>query len=259
MADLYAISNWDDIFENNRSREIKDLNWVAIPNRHDGSKFAELMSHKNGPQHFAAWILIVQVASRVRDSRGILRRGDGSPHTPLSLSFVTRCPESVFSEAIPILFSLGWLKIEGKEQTPHLGAGLPHLGAAGGNRTEQDRTEQNRKEEYARKFEIFWETYPARRGKKVGKKTAFYHFQKIPLESIDRVIANAKNYGVGNELPKDPERFLKNDFWMDWDEPQSAGGVNGNHRRNNKADPNQHRSEKTGREFPEPELRSKTL
>lgn len=141
MADLYSISNWDRIFENNRSREIKELNWVAIPNRHDGSKFAELMSHKNGAQHFAAWILIVQVASRVRDSRGILRRGDGTPHTPLSLSLVTRCPENIFSEAIPRLFNLGWLKLEGNKQIPHLGAAIPHLGAAEGEGTGGDRIE----------------------------------------------------------------------------------------------------------------------
>lgn len=139
---LYSISNWDRIFENNRSREIKELNWVAIPNRHDGSKFAELMSHKNGAQHFAAWILIVQVASRVRDSRGILRRGDGTPHTPLSLSLVTRCPETVFLEAIPRLLSLGWLELEGKEQIPQLGAGIPQLGAVEGKGTGVNGTEQ---------------------------------------------------------------------------------------------------------------------
>ena len=188
MAELYSVSNWDNIFENNRSREIKELNWIAIPNRHDGSKFAELMAHKNGPQHFAAWILIVQVASRVRDSRGILRRGDGTPHTPLSLSLVTRCPEPVFSEAIPRLLSLGWLNSDENQQLPQVGAGLPQVSAVEGEGREQNRRGERRVFVVPHFEEV--KEYCQQRGNKIDPEAfiAFY---------------TSKGWKVGNSPMKD--------------------------------------------------------
>jgi hypothetical protein len=76
-------------------------------------------------------------------------------------------------------------------------------------------------------FEQFWTVYPTRNGKKVGKKSAKEKFKKLPVEDLPRVIRNAENYGINNEFAKDPERFLKNDFWKDWDEPQTKGSANG--------------------------------
>jgi hypothetical protein len=73
-----------------------------------------------------------------------------------------------------------------------------------------------------KKFELFWEVYPKRNGKKVGKVTTTQLFMKFSLKDIDRLIANAKNYGLGNDYPKDPERFLKKDFWKEWDTPQES-------------------------------------
>src|SRR5436305_604327 len=100
---MLRVNNWDEIFENNRSREIQNLTYVCVPNRHDGSKFLDLMDHEHGAEHFAAWVLIVQLASRCGNpagtrgipagGRGVLRRGDGTPHTPRSMSLSTRCPE----------------------------------------------------------------------------------------------------------------------------------------------------------------------
>lgn len=69
------------------------------------------------------------------------------------------------------------------------------------------------------KFPEFWKCYPKRKGKKVGKVNSLKMFKRIKEHELDRVIANAINYGIGNELPKDPERFLKDDFWKDWDKP----------------------------------------
>ena len=72
------------------------------------------------------------------------------------------------------------------------------------------------------KFQEFWSVYPKRNGKKVGKKATLDNFKKIPVEELDRVIRNAKNYGIKNDYAKDPERFLKKDFWKDWDEPPES-------------------------------------
>ena len=60
---LYKIRDWSKLFENNRSRTVERLAWVAIPNRHDGENYSALITSKDGAELFAAWCLIVQVAS----------------------------------------------------------------------------------------------------------------------------------------------------------------------------------------------------
>ncbi len=77
------------------------------------------------------------------------------------------------------------------------------------------------KEIYKEKFDEFWNVYPTRNGKKVGKQTSNELFYKLPIKELDRIIKNAHNYGINNQYPKDPERFLKKDFWKDWDTPQT--------------------------------------
>ena len=77
------------------------------------------------------------------------------------------------------------------------------------------------KEKYLTLFESFWEIYPKRNGKKVGKSVSKKIWMTQNESDLETIIVNAKNYGVNNAWPKDPERFLKNEFWKDWDTPQT--------------------------------------
>src|SRR5262249_5654182 len=104
--------NWNDLYENNRSRTVENPRWVAIPNKHDGETFTEIISHKEGAKIYAAFILMVQVASKCRP-RGVLIKGDGTPHTPPSLSLKTRAPENWFILALEYLEKFtDWLDIQ---------------------------------------------------------------------------------------------------------------------------------------------------
>ena len=107
------IRDWDRHFENNRTRELKNLSWFPAPNHYDGAAYTELLDHENGPSHYAAWMVIVGIASKC-DVRGtLLRRGPGDskiPHDERSLARVTRIPADVFAEAIPRLIALGWIE-----------------------------------------------------------------------------------------------------------------------------------------------------
>jgi hypothetical protein len=71
-------------------------------------------------------------------------------------------------------------------------------------------------------FELFWKMYPKRNGKKVGKQNAKKNFLKMKVEDVDRILTNTQNYGINQDYAKDPERFLINDFWKDWDTPQTT-------------------------------------
>ena len=96
---VYSIKDWDTLFENNRSKTVKSLAWVPIPNRHDGENYSMIMLQPDAAEIFSAWILMVQVASKC-SPRGSLIKGDGKPHTAMSLSVKCRAPASWFEKAI---------------------------------------------------------------------------------------------------------------------------------------------------------------
>jgi hypothetical protein len=128
------IVDWGKHYENNRTRELRKVSWVPVPNKMDGDGYTTLLSHPDGAAHFGAWCALLQVASRCnlgsiphddagkyRDSakydsspfpfgRGILIRDNGEAHDAQSLERITRIPSSVWKEALPRLLSIGWIK-----------------------------------------------------------------------------------------------------------------------------------------------------
>lgn len=114
----YRIVDWDEHFEVNRTRELKHARWIAVPNKHDGDSFTDLIMRPNGTSHYGAWILIVQVASKC-NPRGTLVRDQGIPHTAATLARKTRAQEASFTAAIPILVEIGWLEVINSTAAPH--------------------------------------------------------------------------------------------------------------------------------------------
>jgi hypothetical protein len=107
---VLRVREWANLFENNRTRELKRMEWVPMPNKHDGDGFTELLHHANGMSHFGAWALIVEVASKC-DMRGTLLREGAVAHDAGSLARMTHGSEAVFEEAIPRLLKIGWLEL----------------------------------------------------------------------------------------------------------------------------------------------------
>ena len=130
------IRNWKDHFENNRTRELKTMAWVPVPNRMDDLGYIRLVAHPNGASHLGAWIAILEIVSRC-DPRGTF------PHQgaeiPQALAEISRLPATVFEEVLPRLLQLQWIEYVG--EIPHQGAEIPQEGAprahAEGNGTEQ--------------------------------------------------------------------------------------------------------------------------
>lgn len=127
------IRDWEKHFENNRTRDMKNMSWIPVPNKHDGDGYTILVDHKNGAAHLGAWMVILQVASKC-DPRGTLLRGNGRPHNAGSISRVTRIPEQIIEEAVNRLCGdeIGWLEIIdslGNPTIPQEGAGSPQVGA----------------------------------------------------------------------------------------------------------------------------------
>ncbi len=110
MADLYSIQGWDEHFENAQSRKYQRLSWFRCPNKHDGKGFRRIMDREDGAELFAAWMLIVQVASKCPD-RGVL--ADDKPLTAEDLHFKTGAPTELFVRAFAVFSSdeIGWLLV----------------------------------------------------------------------------------------------------------------------------------------------------
>lgn len=130
IMEILRIRNWDDNFENNRTRELKNISWVPVPNSFDGDGFTVLTNHKNGIQHYGAWILILGVASKC-EMRGTLLRRNKKPHDSASLSRMTGVSKEIFDEVIPRLLDneIGWLEIvdeQGLTTIPHPPAKTSH-------------------------------------------------------------------------------------------------------------------------------------
>jgi hypothetical protein len=109
---LFSINRWGELFENNRSRSVKDLDWVSIPNRHDGENYTKIVSDAAGAEIFSGWNLIIQVASKCKP-RGVLVKDSGKPHDSVSLSMKTRAPKAWFDKAFSFLSkNTDWLLVK---------------------------------------------------------------------------------------------------------------------------------------------------
>lgn len=66
----------------------------------------------------------------------------------------------------------------------------------------------------------FWPVYPARNGRKVGKKAALEHWRKLRPADRPLAVEAAKAYAAAvarsETIPRDAERFLKREYWRDW-------------------------------------------
>src|SRR5207247_293226 len=83
--------------------------WIALPTSLDGLAFRRLIGREDGPQLYAAWLLIAQVAAKCA-TRGVLRDTSG-PLTAEDLALRTGAPAELFTKALQVLTSkeIGWL------------------------------------------------------------------------------------------------------------------------------------------------------
>ena len=115
----YRVKNWDKHYEKAQTRRCDKAYWVAIPNKHDGKGFRRVAKHERNIELFTAWILIVQVASKM-PKRGLLADDDG-PLDAEDLADKTGFPSEIFHLAFTVLVEpkIGWLElVPGDEIVP---------------------------------------------------------------------------------------------------------------------------------------------
>lgn len=88
--------------------------------------------------------------------------------------------------------------------------------------------EPSEADEAVASFAHFWEAYPKRDGKRIGKAEALAFWRKMPYDdrkaawrgacNLSRAVAAGGRHGI-----KDPIRFLRHRAFDDWQEPAPAG------------------------------------
>ena len=68
---------------------------------------------------------------------------------------------------------------------------------------------------YSEAYERWWETFPKRDGRVRGKKKTYPLFKKINKADYLNLKSATINYS-SEEFIRDPERFLKDDYWKDF-------------------------------------------
>jgi hypothetical protein len=234
---LYKIRNWDQHFENNRTREMKRLGWVPVPNKQDGDGFCAIMHHEDGLKIFGAWVLLLQVASKC-SPRGTLVRDNGMPHTERTIARMTGAQEGDIYIAMQYLASsdVDWLCYDHVE-IPQEGAGSPQEGAGipqepAENALERKGTEQKGNEQKgaaaplapppsAKKgqtmveptsgpaFEAFWVAYPS--GSRVDRKACLKKWKDRNLDAIaPQIMSGLAAWKESSRWTKDDGQFIPN-------------------------------------------------
>ena len=72
-------------------------------------------------------------------------------------------------------------------------------------------------------FDAFWNRYPKRNGKRLGKRVTLAKWQRLSADERALALIGAENYSLavasGATIAKDPERWLRHQCWEDWQDP----------------------------------------
>lgn len=68
-------------------------------------------------------------------------------------------------------------------------------------------------------FECFWQHYPKRDGKRVGKAEAHDVWKRMSVAQRSAAMVGVENYAGSGWRPKDAHRWLSKAMWRDWQEP----------------------------------------
>ncbi|KKM21098.1 hypothetical protein LCGC14_1638880 [marine sediment metagenome] len=216
--EVYIVKDWEKLFEVSQLKRCKaPLKWVAVPTKHDGLGFGDLMQLDPSMSLFGAFVLIVQVAAKC-PWRGVLSTST-KPLAAKDLATKTGGDESVFQRTLDIVSSLdiGWLVKEDWESTRRaLGEYSESTPPTRQDNTGQDNTEQDPLEG----FDFFWKNYPNKNAKKDAKKA---WIKLKPDGQLQRTILHAlalqsKSKGWlkdnGDFIPL-PATWLRGERWND--------------------------------------------
>lgn len=118
----WQVLNWNDHFENAKSRTITQKTWAVLPNKQDGLGYCTLITGENGPAIYGAWCAQIIVLSKQRAPRNgwLTQHGqpDGVELSAADMEMKTRIPAMWFDALWERCERLGWMAYEGEKPAP---------------------------------------------------------------------------------------------------------------------------------------------
>jgi hypothetical protein len=74
-------------------------------------------------------------------------------------------------------------------------------------------------------FEIIWNKYPRRNGKRLDKVKALAAYGRMSASDRAALPAAIEHYAASGQIPRDMCRFLRNDYWREWLTPATTGDI----------------------------------
>jgi len=132
--------NWDEHFENHKSRRNKKTSWVPIPNSFSGDRISDLID-LGGCESYATFVAMVLIASTC-EPRGLLVRKNGNAHNPRSMARITGLQEKDFKSMISISLNSNLICIYVDEDTTRTLKGR----SEDASRAQKERKKERKKE-----------------------------------------------------------------------------------------------------------------
>jgi hypothetical protein len=203
---IYQIADWNEHFENSRSREIESCTWVATPNKHHGTGFQRILASQDGMAMYGLWCLIVQACSRQRAAGQRRRNGwltddgtaAGHPWDAADLAERWRQPVDLVQYGLDLFCSprIGWLlahdhlPIDEAPNDSHLPSGHRSPGTLKSSDIEDGDTRQPRRatRREAKRTEVNGTSPPS--------STAIFRIQAVDADRLRQAIDQHDLMGV---------------------------------------------------------------
>lgn len=252
-VNMWQIKDWGSIFEDRRTREVKELFYVRWPCNRDAEAVRYLMRTGPGREAFGIFGRLVQIAARCPD-RGVLSDSKG-PWDEKRVAAFLGCPDRAVAAAFQVLSSsaVGWLVRADQAPTARRPSadedagscrpnddeaptGAPTLQTAEQSRAEKDKskTKQNPPKppkgggEIPLGCGVFWERWPSGSRKIDRPKVVNYWrdkgleaFAEEILAGLDRWKNSAEWAKEGGQFIPAPMPWLRGERWNA--EPEPAG------------------------------------
>lgn len=235
MRPTYKITNGAALFETAETRKLKHLTWVPVPNKHDGKGYRRILRFQDGPLVYAAWLLILQVASKCPE-RWTLADSDG-PLDSEDLADKTGFPAEYFQKAFKVLTrkEIGWLECDGRDvahqedvlESQEIAGNPPGRiegkGMEGNRTTTTTLSSESPKSTKASKqndvIEQIYQAYPRHEAKAAAKKAIAKALKKIEwdqlLEAVNAYAASPRVRCSEIRFIPHPATWFNQERWRD--------------------------------------------
>ena len=197
---IYRIVEWEEKFENYRTKRMKTLNWIPQRVSFEGDRIRALL-RLGGTAGYGTFRIICAVAA-VCEPRGTLMTGMGTPHTPQSLADKTGVPASDFEIVLDMCVKLKLIEISGhrevnQEEYPRVGTQVVSEYPEDTNAVPLQGAETEGKKEQKEQQQKGAPRYP-RGGTRERKNAAAVSFQENQNEeiSLSKVVHELRSIGM---------------------------------------------------------------